>query len=197
MIYSGQTLAVTVKADASAFRSVTVYIPGNGAREAELAGPPYQFSIPVSPEIPSGPNKSLMAVGIPKSGGAPVYAAIDVDIERPDLPRRLKLNAGIVIFRYVGEELPLDVTGVFADSSLADLEHSTYASYTSDTPAVATVDWRGMVTVVAPGKANITITYAPPSIGSIAARVPVTVPPPLVWSYLRQVPSTRRRRRGS
>jgi hypothetical protein len=182
VIYSGQTLAVTVKADASAFRSVTAYIPGNGARMAELAGPPYQFSIPVSPEIPSGPNKSLMAVGIPKSGGDPVYAAIDVDIERPDLPRRLKLNLEIIRFGFVGEEAPQSVTGVFADGSLAGLEDSTYTSYSSDTPAVATVDWRGMATAVAPGKANITITYAPPSIGSIAVRVPVTVPPPIVVS---------------
>jgi hypothetical protein len=79
-----------------------------------------------------------------------------------------------------GSEAPQSITGVFADGSLVGLEDSTYIAYSSDTPAVATVDWRGVVTAVAPGRATITITYATPSSGSILAKVPVAVPPPLL-----------------
>ena len=60
------------------------------------------------------------------------------------------------------------------------LEDSTFTVYSSDTPAVASVDQRGMVTAVAAGHANITIKYTSPSGGSISARVPVGVSAPLV-----------------
>ena len=180
VVYSGRPLTVTVDADPFAFESVMVFSPDTERRRTVLTAPPYRFAVTVSPETPSGPHKTISAMGIPRFGGNPIHTGIDVDIERPDLPRQLKLNLEIIRFGFVGEETPQSVTGVFADGSLAGLEDSTYTSYTSDTPAVATVDWRGMVTAVAPGKANITITYAPPSIGKIAVRVPVTVPPPIV-----------------
>jgi uncharacterized protein YjdB len=180
LVYSGQTLTVTVNADPLAFQSVTVFSPDTEGKGTVLIAPPYQFSVAVSPETPSGPYKTILAMGIPPFGGSPVYTAIDVDIERPDLPQQLKLNLETIRFGFVGEEAPQSVTGVFADGSLVGLESSTYISYTSDTPAVATVDWRGMVTAVAPGKANITINYTTPSAGSISAQVPVTVPPPIV-----------------
>ena len=101
-------------------------------------------------------------------------------VERLDLPEKLKLNLETVHFGYVGEETPLGVTGVFADGSRVGLEDSTYTKYSSDTPAVASVDQRGMVTAVAPGHANITIKYTSPSGGSISARIPVSVSRQLV-----------------
>jgi hypothetical protein len=82
-------------------------------------------------------------------------------------------------FGFVGEELPEGVTGVFADGSLVDLDSSTYTAYASDTPSVAAVDGRGMVTAVAPGFANVTISYNFPSPNTLSAQVPVGVPPPL------------------
>ena len=72
------------------------------------------------------------------------------------------------------------VAGVFADGSLTGLEYSAYTAYSSDRPVVATVDGRGVVTAVAPGRASITITYAPPSGKSISAQVAVSVPVPIV-----------------
>jgi hypothetical protein len=126
-----------------------------------LTAPPYRFSVPISPGTRSGPHKGIVVIGTPPFGGAPVYAGREVDIERPDLPRR-KLNLDSINFRFVGKELPQSITGVFADGSWAGIEDSTYLAYSSDTPAVATVDWRGVVTAVAPGKATITITYTTP-----------------------------------
>ena len=180
VVYAGETLTVTVQAEPSAFQSVFVSIGDKERQIIVLTAQPYQFSVRVSAETPSGPHKSVLAVGFPSNGGSPVYSSIDIDIERLDLPRKLQLELGSVHFGYVGEETPLGVTGVFADGSWVGLEDSAFTGYSSDTPTVATVDRRGMVTAVAPGHANITIKYTSPSGGSISARVPVGVPPPLV-----------------
>jgi hypothetical protein len=179
LVYSGQTLTVTVDAGSTAYQNVTVLGPAQGsATKPALTGPPYRFSIPVAPDTTSGPQ-SIQVIGIPASGGDAVFSSITVDVERPDSHQSLKLNLGSLHFGFVGEELPEGVTGVFADGSLVDLDYSTYLTYVSDSPSVATADGRGMVTAVAPGFANVTISYNFPSPNSLSAQVPVGVPPPL------------------
>jgi hypothetical protein len=181
LVYSGQTLAITVDADSSAFRSVMIgFHPKLGtSNEPELTRPPYRFSVLVSPDTHSG-HHSIGAIGFPKSGGDPVSTSIDVDVERPDRPLKWKLNLGSLHCGFIGEATPLDVTGVFADGSLVGLEDSIYTTFVSDTPAVARVDQRGgMVTAVGPGFANITIAYNYPSPNTLSVRVPVSVPPEL------------------
>ena len=178
VVYSGRDLEVTVEADPSVFRSVTIMgLPGI---PPVLTSPPYRFSIPVPSGTPSGPNSSFVALGVPRSGGSPVYSSVRVDVERAETPERLKLGLENVSFRFVGEEALMNVTGVFADGSLTGLEYSTYTTYSSDAPSVATVDARGDVTAVAPGNANITITYTAPSGKVLSAKVPATVPVPIV-----------------
>jgi len=179
VVYSGQTLTVTVDLGSTAYQDVTVLGPARGSSTSTaLTGPPYRFSIPVPPNTTSGLNP-IVVIGIPASGGDAVSSSIRVDVERPDSPQSLKLNLGSLHFGFVGEEGPLGVTGVFADGSLVDLDSSTYITYASDTPSVATADGRGMVTAVAPGFANVTISYNFPSPNSLSAQVPVGVPPPL------------------
>ncbi len=179
VISSGRTVTVTVDADFSAFRSITIFTPDR-ENSSVLSAPPYRFSFSLSSGTPSGPNHSISAMGIPISGGKPVYSSISVDIERPESPRQLIPGLQVISFGYVGERTPLNLTGVFADGSRTGLEDSSYTSYSSDTPSVATVDGGGMVTAVAPGKASLKITYAPPSAKSIAAQASVTVPRPIV-----------------
>ena len=179
VVYSGQAMTVTVSADPTAFQSVTIFMP-DPEQTTVLSGPPYQITVTIPTGSPSGRNKAISAMGTPTSGGAPIFYSISVDIERPDSPTQLTLGLQTVSFGYVGEQTPLGVTGAFADGSLIGLEDSTYTAYVSDTPSVAAVDPRGMLTAIAPGTASITITYSPPTGGSISALVPVTVPQPII-----------------
>ena len=186
VVYSGRILTVMVTAEPFAFRSITIFTPDH-EHTAVLTASPYRLSFRLPPQIPSGPNRRIVAMGIPMRDDTPVYASIDVDIERADRPHRLVPDPEFAMFRYVGEEYPLDVTGVFVDGLRIGLEKSTYTKYSSDTPSVATVDQRGMVHAVAPGRAKVTATYAPPSeiSRSVSASVIVTVPQPMVVLPLR------------
>ncbi len=104
-----------------------------------------------------------------------MFASIKVAIERPDLPRRLVVRSTLD-FESVGDGLSLDVWGFFADGTRVGLEHSSYVRYTSDKPAVATVDDQGLVTSVGRGTASILVTYTVPSKGRLSAKAAVTVP---------------------
>ncbi len=144
-----------------------------------MTASPYQFSIPVPPNAESG-RCLIAAIGVPTAGGDPVFSAdIEVDIERPDSPQQLQNERGSVNFSYGGEKLPLAVIGTFADGSQVRLNRSTYTTYSSDTPSVATVDAEGWVTSVAPGNAKITITYGNASTGTTSTQVPVYVQVPI------------------
>ena len=144
-----------------------------------LFAPPYQFSIPIPRGVPSG-HYLIGVMGTPKSGSDPVFGtSVDVDVERPDNPRQLKSDGNSVNFDAVGSELPPGVTGAFADGSRVRLTASSLIGYSSDSPGIATVDWRGVVTAVGPGKATITITYGNRLTGSTSIQVPAYVPDPV------------------
>lgn len=123
-----------------------------------MTAPPYQFSIPIPPDAESG-HYPIAAMGIPAAGGDAIFSpGIEVDIERPDSPREVQNQGRSVNFGCAREKLPLAAIGTFSDGSRVDLNRSTYIAYSSDTPNVATVDWEGWVTSVAPGNARITVT---------------------------------------
>jgi len=118
-------------------------------------------------------------MGAPKNGTFPVSDSIHVKVERPDLPLKLTANFPSLDFR-IGETIRDEIYGTFADGSLVLLTDSTYISYSSDAPGVATVNEQGSVTAVAPGYATITITYGNASIGKTSIRIPVQVAYPVM-----------------
>jgi hypothetical protein len=85
---------------------------------------------------------------------------ITVDIERPDPPLRIKSERSAISFGYVGDQRNLSVTGTYADGSRVTLTYSSLTSYSSDRPAVATVDSMGLVIATRPGSARVTIRNA-------------------------------------
>ncbi len=177
--YSKQTLTVHVDAESSMFRSIAVDIGPSVGQAPAVTAPPYLFSIQIPPSIPSG-HYLIVARGIPQSGGDPIFSdPVDVDIERLDVPTQLKPDGNSVNLGYVGSELPLGVVGVFADGARVRLTQSKYTTYSSDTPDVVTVDERGIVAAMGPGKANLTVTYRNPPVGEISIRVPAYVPVPI------------------
>ncbi|MGO9094469.1 MAG: Ig-like domain-containing protein [Bryobacteraceae bacterium] len=173
VVPSGKTLVVEVEASGGAFRTVAVLgsVPVN--RVFVLTAPPYRFEIPIPPSAASR-TYFLGAVGTTVSGERVESEEIKIDIERPDPPVRIISEASTLDLSYVGESYYLLVDGIYADGSRVTLSYSLLTTYSSDTPAVATVDSMGQVTAVGPGSANITITNA-----GVSAEVPVTVPPPM------------------
>ena len=178
LVHSGETLTVTVAADSSAFESVGVDLLATTGFRLPLFAPPYVFSLQIAPDASSG-TYALTPFGTLTSGGDVVGSAITIGVERADSPRQLRSELSVIYFHYVGDSAPTIVTGVFADGARVMLTRSTYIAYSSDTPGVATVDEQGAVTAVAPGEANITITYGNASLGTTSIRVPVYVPVPI------------------
>jgi hypothetical protein len=178
LVNSGQTLSVTVNADPSVFQYVLVGTCLRNPAPPPQTGPSYLFNI----QIPLDASSGLCAVGATgslASGGGDVWDQITIDVERADGPQQLIPGLAALVFSFAGTNMSQDVTGVFADGSRVMLTHSTYIAYSSDTPSVATVDDQGMVTAVAPGTANITITYGNASLGTTSIQVPVIVPVPM------------------
>jgi hypothetical protein len=89
----------------------------------------------------------------------------------PDAPVAIANDSRTLGLAYVGDSGDLLVDGTFADGSKVELQRSSLTTYTSDNPAVATVDSTGVVTATGPGLANITITN-----NGASTMVPVSVP---------------------
>jgi uncharacterized protein YjdB len=95
--------------------------------------------------------------------------SIDVVIERADSPVSITVYPVVADFT-MDQKRYLQVTGLYADKTTADLTQSTRIEYASSDPDVAAVDSQGIVSPVAPGSAKITVTY-----GDLKQDVPVRV----------------------
>lgn len=166
----GQTLTIAVAATPGAFQTVVVVGDLPLGSSQVVTAPPYQFQIQIPPDITPGPY-TLMAVGVTSDGNAVDSDAVTVAIERPDAPQSLSSDLLTLTFDYIEGSAALIVYGAFSDGSKVDLTRSTLTAYTSDNPAVATVDANGVVTAVGSGAANITVANSGASV-----QIPVTVP---------------------
>jgi hypothetical protein len=90
-------------------------------------------------------------------------------IERADSPVSITVYPVVADFT-MEQKRYLQVTGLYADKTTADLTQSSRIEYAPSDPAVATVDSQGIVTPVGPGSAKITVTY-----GDLKHDVPVRV----------------------
>lgn len=79
---------------------------------------------------------------------------ISIDIERPYRPTSLKIEP-ISVNLDVGQRIPLQVIGTYADGSSVRLTHSTQTTFVSKSPGIATVTEYGLVTAIGPGSTRI------------------------------------------
>ena len=171
IVFSGKPLIVKVVASPPlAFRAVGLWT-GNGLpHAADLTRPPYEFTIRMPPDIASR-SYTLSAAGVTFGVGGAFSETISIRVERPDSPLQLEAQPSTLTFDYVGDGGQLSVYGKFSDGSKVDLTYSTKTTYSSNAPAVASVDDQGTVAAVGPGTARITIRNA-----GKAVVVPATVP---------------------
>lgn len=127
---------------------------------------PGEISVAIPKDIALG-RHTLTVGGTPKLGREPVFAAIEIDVERPDLPVSMSTTMSGIEFDSPGEQIRLDVLAEFLDRSEDAFTSSTYRatessriSFSSANTDVATVDPSGQVTAVAPGVGEIRVKYA-------------------------------------
>ena len=175
-VHPGESL--TVMDDASppegTFQMVLVvgFTPIGNSKEA-LGAPPYRFTM----QIPNGirPGRytltatGSMLPGHPVASDPVMSDPITIFVERADSPISLRVYPPTLDFT-MDQKRYMQVTGLYADKTTADLSHSKRINYVSSAPDVATVQAQGIVSPVARGTGKITITY-----GDVKVEVPLKV----------------------
>jgi hypothetical protein len=104
-------------------------------------------------------KRELTATGVIRPGEVVDSTPITVDVERADEPEGLRTEESSISLGSVGEQTALYITGVFKDEPRVDLTRSTRTQYSSSDPSVVSVRADGVLTAVAPGLAEITVTH--------------------------------------
>jgi hypothetical protein len=141
-----------------------------------LTAPPWVFSLQVPLFRDMCPHQ-LGAIGATNSGALATSPMIVLDVERPDAPVGLTTFNGQDALQIinVGDQTPLEIVGAFGDGANLFLSRSTNAMYASANPGVVTISAIGIITAVAPGSTQVTVTYMTQTL-----IIPVTVNPPLI-----------------
>lgn len=169
----GESLTVVVEASPTerVFQAVFIGAPdplGVPFSKTNLTAPPFRFTIQMPDRIRPG-MYALTAGGVTWSRQFVYSRPITILAERTDSPVSISVFPPVADFT-MSEKRFLQVTGLYADKTTADLTQSSQVRFLSDAPNVATVQAQGIVTPVAPGTGKITITY-----GNLKLEVPVKV----------------------
>jgi hypothetical protein len=157
VLKAGDALTVSVKAPPAAYQSVSIVGDGPFALSTGVSAPPYEYSYLIPADLPSGRYR-FKAAGTTASGATVYSDPVEVDIERPDKPKKLESEWQSVTLAEQ-EDVALQIWGFFPDGAKIDLTRSVRAAYTSDRPGVVAVTPEGGVTGVGAGKAKITVKY--------------------------------------
>jgi hypothetical protein len=169
IVRPGQSLAVQVSATGGTFQQVVI-LAGHPLHSSQiLTAPPYNFTIQIPTNASPG-TYSLTASGAITPGQGTESEPIDIVVEPATSPSSLIIRPSVVSI-WPGTDAPLHVTGRFASGPKLNMTYSSLITYSSENPAIATVDKLGLITAVAPGKTVV---------GVGGYRVPVTVEPYVV-----------------
>lgn len=181
IVNPGKTLTVKVSSPTPALFPEVALIGGDpigfGGTISSLPG---ELSVQIPNDIRFGKHR-LTVEGTPKSGGEAVFEAIEIDVERPDLPVSMSATLSGIHFDARGEQIPLIVLANFLDgsegTSTYDVTESSHIHFSSANTEVATVDTSGQVTAVGPGTGLIAVKYA---LGDekLSIGIPVQMPNP-------------------
>ena len=80
------------------------------------------------------------------SGSDVESPAILLQVDTRYYPTSLQTQPTVLSFSAAGQTMPFQVMGIFYNGSQLDMTHSVQMSYTSQNPAIATVDAQGIVT---------------------------------------------------
>jgi hypothetical protein len=175
VVAPGQTVTIKVTVESGyTFPNGVAIFGGQPSGAVVMAGPLAQSSLSFSVTIPANANEgplTITAAGTDSSGTLDNSAPITLDVEQTNTPPvSLRVDPPSMHFAYIGQTLPLNVIGVFANGSWGGLTQSSQLQMSSNNTAVVTVT-NGSITASGAGNADIQISY-----GSLTATVPVYVP---------------------
>ncbi|MGE5321571.1 MAG: OmpL47-type beta-barrel domain-containing protein [Actinomycetota bacterium] len=174
----GQTITITVSAD-STVSEIAIVSP-LGFSQTTVG--PLQFTLTVPAGTPFD-QYQVNASGLAADGEDVVSNPITLFVVPPTGAFKIRTEPTVLRFRSPGEIMPLRVIGNLFDGTTAEITHALGTSYFSRDNSVATVDARGVVTAVAPGKTFISVSnfFASTSINVKVAEPPAqnadTIPP--------------------
>jgi hypothetical protein len=184
VVAPGDTLQVTVSSPNRTRFIDIVIIMEDPFDTADLGATslPAHFAIKIPKDIsPGSYTVSAMAGLAGRAGedGEMVVAVIEVDVERREMPRAIRLGRvgstpPQLNFEKKGQTRDIELFGDFGDSDFVDVTESSRVKFESSDAAVATVDKSGTITAVGPGRAAVVAWYGPRDRG-IKASIPVEV----------------------
>jgi hypothetical protein len=122
-----------------------------------LTAPPFQFPITIPTNIKAG-QYHVTADATGAQGQDLQSASIVLDVEPSGSISGMRIQPGIITFRFVGDTLPVRVVGTLTAGGQVDLTDSSLITYTSGNTSIATVSTTGVVTAIGPGNTSITVS---------------------------------------
>jgi len=183
VVAPGDTLQVTVSSPNRTrfIDGITLVMEDRIVSDQEATSLPAHFAIEIPKDITWLYTVSAVAGLAGRAGrdGELVVAVIEVDIERREMPRAIRLGREgstppQLYFEKKGQTRHIEVFGDFGDSDFVDVTESSRVTFESSDAAVATVDKSGTITAVGAGHAAIVAWYGPRDRG-INASIPVEV----------------------
>jgi hypothetical protein len=159
IVAPGQTINVTVSVGAQASVTTVGIVAediGFGASGVK-SSPPYVFPLTIPTNVVG--LKKVSAVGITALGTGVFSPSISIDVRPAAALSFLVITPTPIRLDSLGEQLPLTVTGTFADGSILEVSRSSLTTYASQDPGVATVDATGTVTATGGGSTYVTVSY--------------------------------------
>jgi hypothetical protein len=123
----GQTYTISLTADPSV-TNIYVTTP-SPLPAAQPTSSPTQFTLTLPTNIPPG-YYSISAIGATASGDVEA-APVSVDIERQDAPVSITAQPLVMNFQAVGQQVPINVWGTYADGTQLFISNSPQTHYTS------------------------------------------------------------------
>ena len=181
VVAPGDTLQIAVSSPArTRFIGIGVVMEDSiGPADQEATSLPAHFAIKIPKDISPGSYTVSAMAGRAGEDGEMVVAVIEVDVERREMPRAIRLGRvgstpPQLNFEKKGQTRDIELFGDFGDSDFVDLTESSRVTFESSDAAVATVDTSGTITAVGPGRAAVVAWYGPRDRG-IKASIPVEV----------------------
>jgi hypothetical protein len=181
VVAPGDTLQITVSSPArTRFIGIGVVMEDSiGPADQEATSLPARFAIKIPKDVSPGSYTVSAWAGLAGRDGELVVAVIEVDIERREMPRAIRLGREgstppQLYFEKKGQTRDIELFGDFGDSDFVDVTESSRVKFESSAAAVAKVDKSGTITAVGPGRAAVVAWYGPRDRG-IKASIPVEV----------------------